>query len=436
MSNSIVLTTFESLALALGDGFSKRARRYVLPIMLAWILVPTRKTLKRIFDQTLIRRARSGCYRFFSAFKWGYARIARDLLRTALELLGSDRVLLAVDDTLSPKSGPTVFGCSRHCDHHAGPRSMIWGHNWVIVALVIQVPIWKRWISLPLLAWLYMRRETAKKADEPFRTKLVLAVQMIQMLTEGLEIPIAVVADGAYTNEAVLTPLRKRNILFVGRLRHDVVLHALKPRSRKGTRGRRPIYGSRLPKLSRMGKRLKFRKIRLQIYSGVQTLWVAELTAVWKSARGPIKIVIARKRRADPRPIYLMSSDLSLSAEQVVQVFSARWSIEIAIRNAKMHLGLGQARVRTKASVLRVTHFCLWIQTLIVLAWFQQHAWVLGRSLSAGFATGTQHPISFAAMLSELRTALVTRRISYAFDPGPGVVQKLHRFMCSLLAAA
>jgi hypothetical protein len=435
VNRTSLLSAFELLVLALQDSFTKRSGRYVLALMLAWVVTPGRKTLKRIFRFVLVQRARSGLYRFFSDFKWDYIEVARGILMLALDILGPQRVTLIIDDTLSPKSGPKIFGVSLHCDHHVLRKPLIWGHNWVIVALGIRVPLWKRSIGLPLLAQLYIRENEARKLKEPFRTKLQIAVGMIEVLTRDLENPVLVTADGAYTNGPMILPLKKRRIVFVGRLRSDAVLYQLPPKRRRKKQGRRPQWGRKLAKLSKLARRLKFRKVTLDIYSETVGVWVAEHVCVWPHAEGLIKVAIVKKSRRDPEPAYLMTTDTTMSAEDVIVAFSGRWPIEIAIRNAKTELGLGQARVRTKRSVLRVTNLCLWIQSLLILAWIKIHGFAAATATQVQRGNANKRTPSFADMLLELRGQIATQRIFRSSGGIVGTAKKILRFVRPLLEA-
>lgn len=435
MTNSTILTVFEGLVLALSDCFSKRSRRYVLPISKAWILGPGSKTLKRIFALTLISRSVSGCYRFFSSFKGLYDEIARRLLQTAVDLLGQERVALLVDDTLSPKTGPDIFGVSLHCDHHTLPKSMVWGHNWVVVALAIRVGLWKRWVALPILARVYIRQKEARKAQERFRTKLQITVEMVDVLTRDLLQPVVVIGDGAFTNGSLIKPLTERCIPFIGRLRHDCRLYAFPPKRRKKGRGAPKRYGRKLAPLRQYARRLLYRRLRLDIYSKTQTLWVVQIDAIWKKAGGPVRVVAVKKKR-DAEPIFLLSTDPEMTVEDIILSFSGRWSIEIAFRNGKGPLGLGQARVRTRNSVLRVTHFGLWLQTLVILAWVKVHGWAAATPAQVKASHRDKQFPSFADMLAELREEILNERIPRIFGPGARAAGKVIRFVRSLWAAA
>ena len=54
---------------------------------------------------------------------------------------------------------------------------------------------------------------------------------------------------------------------------------------------------------------------------------------------GPkVKVVVTKGIK---EPIIFLSTDLSLSAAQIIEIYGARFSIELAIRDLKQHFGLG-----------------------------------------------------------------------------------------------
>ncbi len=65
--------------------------------------------------------------------------------------------------------------------------------------------------------------------------------------------------------------------------------------------------------------------------------------------------------------MFLFSSDVTLTAEDIVRFYSARFAIETGFRDAKQNFGFSTYQVRSKASILRVVHLCLWAQTLLRL---------------------------------------------------------------------
>jgi DDE superfamily endonuclease len=99
-------------------------------------------------------------------------------------------------------------------------------------------------VALPLLARLYVRKATLPRIASDhrpvFRTKLVLAVELVQWAVIWLKSTgqaLWVVVDGAYAKAPFLKPLIALGVTVVSRLRKDAALFGL-PESRRPGEGR------------------------------------------------------------------------------------------------------------------------------------------------------------------------------------------------------
>jgi len=98
-------------------------------------------------------------------------------------LAGSGRLLLAIDDTPTERSGPKVQGAGLH--HNPAPGRaggpFVYGHSWVVLGWLARHPTWGS-VALPLLARLDVRRTdlpaVPASARPAFRTKLELAAEV------------------------------------------------------------------------------------------------------------------------------------------------------------------------------------------------------------------------------------------------------------------
>ncbi len=168
------------------------------------------------------------------------ARLFADVVRP---LLGRpQRILLAIDDTPTPRQGPQVQGAGVHHNPTPGPAGLpyLYGHVFVVLGLLLKHPSWGS-IALPLLSRLYVRRKDlpaiAPKDRPEFRTKLELAVEMLlwaRRTLKSLKVPAWVVADGAYANAAFLKPAMALEMTVVSRLRKDAALHSVPPAPAEG----------------------------------------------------------------------------------------------------------------------------------------------------------------------------------------------------------
>jgi hypothetical protein len=117
------------------------------------------------------------------------------------------------------------------------------------------------------------------------------------------------------------------------------------PVRRPGQRGRSRLKGKRLPTLARRLEQAHtgWQTCRLTWYGGeVRRLQLATATAVWYSSGKPpvaIRWVLVRDPKGRFEPQALLSTDLTLSARQIVLYFVRRWSMETTFQEARLYLG-------------------------------------------------------------------------------------------------
>ena len=92
-------------------------------------------------------------HRFFSHAAWDLDTFSMNLAKLVATTLAPGATLLwAVDDTLCRKRGLTLYGAGMHYDPliSSRARSLVsWGHDWVVLCLIIVHPFWAPPRSLP-----------------------------------------------------------------------------------------------------------------------------------------------------------------------------------------------------------------------------------------------------------------------------------------------
>jgi hypothetical protein len=107
-----------------------------------------------------IHRHHSVFYYFYSRARWLPDEPSRHLFQLTLQLLPEHlSICLTVDDTLSRKSGPQIFGGGMHHDpllsNYGRGKTLVkffsFGLNWVILCVVIPLP-WntERFMAIPI----------------------------------------------------------------------------------------------------------------------------------------------------------------------------------------------------------------------------------------------------------------------------------------------
>ena len=412
----------ESIVFSGRGAFSKRSWPYLLAIVMPWVLCAGQRCMSRMAALGSHRRSRSGYYRFLSEGKFRVELLFRLLFDLILKTFPTVALMLVVDDTLCPKWGKGIYGTGTHFDHVKRPRAgFIWGHDWVVLAVVVQVGE-TAWVALPFWISLYRTKKTVARKGE-FKTRLELTVEALQAVRTWFSGPILLLADGAFNNASLIVPIRSLGIELVSRLRNDACLHdPAIPRRPKGTRGRKPRHGPRLPSLKKLSRaRSAFKRIKVAIYGKSVTLLVREFEAFWDPIKAVVKVVITKDPRNSKRVAYLMTTDLAMTATAVIEAFGHRWSIEQLFSTMKGTLGLDSAEVRTERSVKR--HAAL---TVAMATWVEVWAWRRNVLLRAR---------SFSAKIASLRQQIVARVI---FDSTPRAMRsrRISKGVASLFSAA
>jgi hypothetical protein len=128
----------------------------------------------------------------------------------------------------------------------------------------------------------------------------------------------------------------------------------------------------------------------------------------------PVTVVLVRNRpgRTGTYDLALVTTDPAATAGQVVERYAARWSVEVAIEDAKQLFGVGQARNRVKLAVERTVPFGLTCQTLTVV-WYATAGHhpddAAEHRRRAPWYTTKTHP-STADMLGKLRRVLTAAK--------------------------
>ena len=302
---------------------------------------------------------------FFSRARWDADALglAAALLVVSLLVPAGAPVDVAVDDTLFKRRGKKVWAASWfHDGSAAGPDKTGYGNNWVVLGIVVRLRFTSRPVAVPVMAKLVIKGTNSK-------SRLWLAGQMAGKLACALPgRAVRVVADSAYAG-GELRDL-PAGVSWTTRLRKDAALHALPP-ERTGRRGRPRVKGDRLPSLAQIAAGAQFTQVTVTRYGRTETIGAAVLTCLRYSVFGtrPVTVVIVRDKPGSAFGIALVTTDRDATAEQVIERYASRWSIEVAIEDAKQIFGAGQARNRTAAAVERTIPFEIACQAAAV-TWY------------------------------------------------------------------
>lgn len=414
-----ISSSFFGVVLSVRVAFSKRSWPYLIATVIPWLLCAGQRSITRMAKLAEFKRSLSGYYRFLSDGKWRMELFFKCLFELIVKTFKIKELTLVLDDTLSPKWGRGIFGTGSFFDHARRPRpGYIWGHNWVVLAVVVQVGS-VAWVALPFWVSLYRPEKSCRKKE--FRTRHELAAEALKLVRTWFSGPIALLADGAYNNSSLVTPARELEMTVVSRIRSDARLRAPKPgRQPKGKRGPKPKRGKWLPKLAVLARQWsKFTTEKVTIYGKRVTLQLREVVAYWPPLRCVVKVVIARDPKRRKRIAYLMTTDITMSASAVVEMFARRWTIEQLFSVAKNQMGFDSAEVRKENSVKRHAALSLALITMTEVWAYRFTRTLRGKTFAAKLAAVREEAVKQAIFASGPRSkgsGRISKRLAELFS--------------------
>jgi len=196
-----------------------------------------------------------------------------------------------------------------------------------------------------------------------------------QLVTLAPAASAGVVADSSFAVIDLLWQLRqlKNPICMITRFRLDAALYE-PATATAGKIGRPRKKGKRLPTLETVAEdqHTRWKRLIVQEWYGEKkrSIEITSQTAIWfHSGQPPLPIrwVLVR----DPKKIFktqaLLCTDVSISAQQIIQWFVRRWQVEVTFHEVRTHLGVETQRQWTDLSILRITPALLSLFSVVTL---------------------------------------------------------------------
>ena len=408
--------TFGCFLLAFDPCFTAPSFQRFLTIMTGWVLCTGKHTVTGVMRAAGVvgKHEHSGYHRFFSAGAWEPDAVGITLMRLVLKLVPKGvRVTLTIDDTLGRHTGKHISSAGMHRDpllSCAGKPFWHFGHTWVVLSVVIEFPCWNKVFSLPVLMRLYRTEKVNKKMKRPHVKRTELAAELLALVFQEFpEHDFLLIGDNAYINNSVVRN-RPKNFHVMGRGRMDAALYATAPKGRG--RGRPRVKGKRLA--SPKDRRGKWTTLKVMIYGRPATVQVKVFKAVWYkvSYDKQMLFVVVRNWPGHKKEDVLACTDLKMTAEEVIQLYCQRWSLEETFGWVKSRLGFEDPQNRTEHAVQRTAPMAMWTYSLVIL-WYAN--WSKRRThlplRLAPWYRSKKAP-SFADMLATLRRQSWTLLVS------------------------
>ena len=295
------------------------------------------------------------------------------VIRQAARFVPEGAVLqVAFDDTTKKKAGRHIEGLDRYRNGAGSARQeyrTLRGVN--VVLAIMRIPL-QRWpghsLSVPVGFELYLKPAQALKLNVPYRSRSQLAHDMLKFIAEQLPgRPLRSLADGGYATKDYVRQLPD-SAHVVGRFPINAKLFELPPppppKRRGAPRKKGDLIGSPKtlaqtatgwsPHPSEAGA-------EIQAWDG---LWHAVLPGRF------VRVVVLRRegkaspkqpgqRKPPPAIEAFFTTDLTLSAHDILTEYGDRWSVEIAIRDTNAFDGLGRDQCRKRQRIVGANTFRL-----------------------------------------------------------------------------
>jgi hypothetical protein len=309
---------------------------------------------------SFFRRSVSSFTRFLGQNVWTVQEVTQIALQQffcTLHIKAQSVLFLIIDDTLVPKTGNKIPGCAWHKDH-AQNMANVFGHQWVLSALLYQN------FLLPLWAKLYHPKGT--RGCGPFETKIMLAKKIIKELVLPIPCRLYLLADSWYWAKALVRVCRACGYHMISQLKSNSALW---------------IHGNKTKVSALLTVVSSYREVSVFLYGKTKKLRIARFVGEIKDL-GKVAVVVVKEKRK--KPIYLVCTHLHLPAIDVVRYYAKRWKIEQMIKDVKQRLGFGHYQVRDLYAIKR--HVALALLSYFVLILLKALQWLRDKDRALDFS--------------------------------------------------
>jgi hypothetical protein len=323
----------------------------------------------------------SSYHRVLSQRAWSSLEVARALAGLVLRwLVPQGPVLLAGDDTVSEHPGDHVAGNGCHRDPVRSSHTFTtwrWGHKWVVLAILVPLPFSQRRWALPVLIALYRPPAVDHRQGCRHKTPVDLLRQLLVLLLRWFpDRQFIGVADGGYACHelAALAARQGDRLTFVSRFFATAHLHAPVAPLPAGLkrRGRPPQKGPKLPTpAAQVAAAPRRQRLEVGWYGGRRrVVEVVSGGGLWYRAGQalvPVCWVFVRDRQGSPRDEYFFSTDAGLSAQALIETYTARWNLETTFEEVRAYLGVETTRGWSAKTVQRAEPCLFGLYSVVTL---------------------------------------------------------------------
>ena len=365
---------------------------YFRGFMLGFMLLgETRKCVTNMARACFfVNRHVSSWERFLSQYQWEITQVRQGLV-TLLKQRLQDKLLVYgahlawVDTTLVAKVKGNMPGVQKWHDHSGNPDrgEHLIGHHWALVGLLGAAFIAREWTPMcfPILANLisgntnpigFVVDAKGTAGAMNFWDAVCPLIAQLSVMLENA--PMRVVADAYFAKAPFINWMLGISVHVITRMRKDAVgwddpepepplPHGKKKMGRPRTKPRK----GKEWKLADLLKSYPTECVTVFIYGKLRTFRMVTRDVWIRDVIQKVRVVVIQ---TTGEHIILLSTDLTLTARQIIILYSMRFAAELGIRDAKQHFGFGDYQCTSFTAMTRfvglsLISLCLWKLTIL-----------------------------------------------------------------------
>ncbi len=327
-------------------------RQHITNMADALLVTDAPKTLaelQRQFVRTTDASNLADCLRIAP---WGASELREQLLRClitlALERLRAQglpwRLLLNLDDSLAIKDPDTrhLQGVDWHWDHAAKHRGrQMMQNSWAYLLCQVVAGDWRGTFDIqPYLRAKTVRRLNRQRSPQQ-RLRYVCNYRLVRGILEALHdllpqgVQVRVQFDSWYASARLLRYIRRQGWHAVCRVL-----------------GNRHLNRQRLDQRFRTQQHRRYSRVTISAADGTTTHYLLrDLVGHLREVPFAVRAWESRRHYRDHRPVYFISTDLTLSPQEAMAGYAQRWGCEVDHWYLKQRLGLGDFRVQSYEAI-------------------------------------------------------------------------------------
>lgn len=246
------------------------------------------------------------------------------------------RPVLVGDGIKIPKSGkkmPAVKKLHQQSESNTKPE-YIFGHSCQAVSVLMKAA--SSVFAVPLTCRIHEGVVFSNRDKRTLLDKMILLIDSLSMST-----PCYLVADAYYASGKIVKGLLKSDNQLITRLKSNAVAYTLPVKPGDGEpkrRGRPKIYGDKIKIASLMRDKTAFSDAISPIYGEKNiTLRYRTVDLLWRPVGRLVRFVLVSHPIRGK--IFLMATDLELSALEIIEIYGLRFKIEVSFKQALRVIG-------------------------------------------------------------------------------------------------